>query len=132
MFLYNLQNTSFTNIFIVECARLNTIQHSETQCQTTSDVFVMIDNNVQMYSKFQLEFVTNLLLKLQSVDFLGTVTLFANARRGYESDQLSEHPEDLRIPLHLLAYNTTSVQLATCRLAWYTYSKVHFATFNTK
>ena len=80
----------------------------------------MIDNNVQLYAKFQLEFVTNLLVKLQSVGYLGTVTLLVNALRGYDSDQLSEHPQDLRIPLHLLAYNTSSVQLATCRLAWYT------------
>ena len=83
----------------------------------------MVDNNVQLYSKMQLEFVKNLLSKLQTVNYLGTATVFVNALRGFESDQVSLHPEDQKIPLHLLAYNTTSVQLATCRLAWYPYSE---------
>lgn len=91
----------------------------------------MIDNNLpyQFYSKFQLEFVTSLLSKLDNINYLGTATLFVNALRGFESDQLSLNPEDLRIPLHLLAYNTTSVQLATCRLAWYPYRET---TINNK
>lgn len=89
----------------------------------------MIDNNVQIYSKFQLEFVTSFLSKLKDVGYLNTATLLVNALRGFESDQLSWAPEDLRIPLHLLAYNSTSVQLATCRLAWYPYRET---TINNK
>ncbi|KAH9388646.1 hypothetical protein TYRP_007990 [Tyrophagus putrescentiae] len=114
-----------------ECTRLSNIQFGNTQCETQSDTFIMIDNNLpyQFYSKFQLEFVTSLLSKLDNINYLGTATLFVNALRGFESDQLSLDPLDLRIPLHLLAYNTTSVQLATCRLAWYPYRET---TINNK
>lgn len=89
----------------------------------------MIDNNVHKYSKFQLEFVTKLLTKLKGANLLGTITLLTNAMRGYDSDQISQEPNDLRIPLHLLAYNTTSIQTATCRLAWYPYRET---TINNK
>lgn len=119
------------NFHFAECTRLSNIQYGNTQCETQSDTFIMIDNNLpyQFYSKFQLEFVTSLLSKLDNINYLGTATLFVNALRGFESDQLSLNPEDLRIPLHLLAYNTTSVQLATCRLAWYPYRET---TINNK
>lgn len=106
-----------------ECFRLSSVTYGDSQCETSSDVFVMVDNNVQQYAKLQLEFVTSLLVKLQSVNYLGTTTVFTNALRGYDSDQVSDRGEDLRIPLHILAYNTTSVQQATCRLAWYHYRK---------
>lgn len=108
---------------MAECSRLNSVQYGNTQCETSSDVFVMVDNNVHIYARMQLEFVTSLLSKLQSVHYLGTATVLANALRGFHSDQVSLRPEDQKIPLHLLAYNTTSVQLATCRLAWYPYSE---------
>lgn len=82
----------------------------------------MIDNNADRYSKFQLEMITKLLIKLKSIDSLGRVSILVNANHGYDTAIMSN--KYLSMPLHLLAYNTSSIELATCRLAWYNYSKL--------
>lgn len=117
-------NVDVTNLFLsAECARMSNLDYGEDQCETTSDIFVMIDNNVLKYSYFQLELIKNLLVKLKSLNFLGTVTVLANAYAGYSPDiqQMNTDFHNLRIQLHLIAYNTTSIEQATCRLAWYPY-----------
>lgn len=111
-----------------ECFRISAIDVSNAQCETTSDVYVMIDNNnIYRRGSFQLEFVTQLLSRLQSLNFLGQIYLLTNAHRGYDSDvqyrsdDLLQSNDAMQIPLHMLAYNTSSAQKATCRLAWYNY-----------
>lgn len=112
-----------------ECSRMSNLDYGEDQCETTSDIFIMIDNNVLKYSYFQLELIKNLLVKLKSLNYLGTITVLANAHSGYSPDiqQMSTNFNNLRIQLHLIAYNTTSIEQATCRLAWYPYRKFIFS-----
>lgn len=81
----------------------------------------MIDNNAHEYSKYHLESITKLLIKLKSLNSLGRITIMVNAQQGYDSEHLSNKSDDFRSSLHLLVYNTTSQQQATCRLAWYNY-----------
>lgn len=83
----------------------------------------MIDNNAVQYSNYQLDLINNLLTKLDNLNYLQTVTILVNAFKGFESEIMSTVGGDMQVPIHLMAYNTSSVQKATCRLAWYTYSE---------
>ncbi|OTF72889.1 hypothetical protein BLA29_000066 [Euroglyphus maynei] len=111
--------------------RLRISQHRkiDMQIETKSDLYIMIDNNAHDYSKYHLEAITKLLIKLKSLDSLGRVTIMINAQQGYDSEHISNKSDDFRTSLHLLAYNTTSIQRATCRLAWYNYRET---TINNK
>ena len=120
----------YNKLHLIECVRLSTLDIGNTQCETTSDIYLMIDNDKKYhYPEFQLNFITQLLIKLESLNYLGQIYLLVNAHRGFDSDVQHKTAdryspnEAIQIPLHLLAYNTSSIQKATCRLSWYNYSK---------
>ena len=102
---------------------MTSINIGNDQCETTSDVFIMIDNNAFEYKQFHLEAISRLLVELKSLEFLGQITVLVNAQRGFDSEIMTLNSRNMEMPLHLLAYNTTSVEKATCRLAWYNYRK---------
>ncbi|KAH7636374.1 hypothetical protein HUG17_10344 [Dermatophagoides farinae] len=112
-----------------ECSRISQYRKIDMQIETKSDLYIMIDNNAHEYYKYHLEAITKLLVKLKSLNSLGRITIMVNALQGYDSEHISNKGDDLRLSLHLLAYNTTSIQKATCRLAWYNYRET---TINSK
>ncbi|XP_027196669.2 uncharacterized protein LOC113791135 [Dermatophagoides pteronyssinus] len=112
-----------------ECSRISQHRKIDIQIETKSDLYIMIDNNAHEYSKYHLESITKLLIKLKSLNSLGRITIMVNAQQGYDSEHLSNKSDDFRSSLHLLVYNTTSQQQATCRLAWYNYRET---TINSK
>ena len=86
-------------------------------CESASDVFFLID--IQGRIDEQIAFVTEIVRNLDLRRNAGSVTILANTQSiGSIPGLVDENNLPIVVPLNPLAYNTTSSQCASCRVAW--------------
>ena len=92
-------------------------------CESASDVFFLID--IQGRIDEQIAFVTEIVRNLDLRRYAGSVTILANTQSiGSIPGLVDENNLPIVVPLNPLAYNTTSSQCASCRVAWIDNSKM--------
>ena len=89
-------------------------------CETVSDAIILID--IQGQREEQITFITEVIRNLDLRRNGGAVTVLVNTHlNGSIPDLIIADDNNLpiNVPLTPLAYNTTSSQCASCRIAWF-------------
>ena len=90
-------------------------------CESASDVFFLID--IQGQIDEQIAFVTEVVRNLDLRRYGGAVTVLTNTQSIGSIPPQDQNNLPIVVPLNPLAYNTTSSQCASCRVAWIDNSK---------
>ena len=89
-------------------------------CESSSDVFFMLDNMpAEGSSVEEIEIVTQVVKTLNLGRNAGSVSVLVNAQGSSNPSIVDDDNLPLNPPLYALAYNTTSSQCASCRTAWF-------------
>lgn len=100
------------------CEPLKETHIKYVPCEAANDVFFLID--IQGKLDEQVAFITEVVRNMDLRRYGGSVTVLTNTQYNQSIfDYIDENKMTIFAPLTPLAYNTTTSQCASCRVAWF-------------